>query len=197
MRIIIAAVVFICLVGGAYDVKAGSIKGKIEMPGVNNLESFVVYIDGVKGTFPLPAKRPEMNHQNLQFVPRNLAVMKGTTVDFPNSDNVLHSAFSISSSNPFELGIYGQGHEKFVTFKNSGLVELFCHIHSHMHAYVLVLDNPFFSMTAKDGSYMISNLPNGTYTLKAWAGPSDTMEKTVTINGDETVSLNLTLATKR
>ena len=197
MRTIIAAVAFIFILGAVHDVKAGSIKGKIGMPGATNLENFVVYVDGIKGTFPVPAKRPEMNHLNLQFVPRNIAVLKGTTVDFPNSDNVLHSAFSISPSNPFELGIYGKGHEKFVTFKNSGLVELFCHIHSHMHAYVLALDNPFFSMTAKDGGYMISNLPNGTHTVKAWAGPSDTMEKTVTINGEETVSLDFAFVTKK
>lgn len=197
MRTIIAAILFICIMGSTSAAKAGSIKGKVEIPGENNLENLVVYVDGVKGNFPLSAKRPEMNHLNLQFAPRTLAVMKGTTVDFPNSDNVLHSAFSISKSNPFELGIYGQGHEKFMTFKNPGLVELFCHIHSHMHAYLLVLENPFFSMTAKDGSYAIANVPSGTYNVKAWVNPSNSIEKTVTVNGDETVSLSFTLQTKR
>jgi hypothetical protein len=197
MRTIIAAVLFICILGSTPVVEAGSIKGKVEIPGENNLENLVVYVDGVKGSFPIPEKRPFMNHLNLQFVPRTLAVTKGTTVDFPNSDNVLHSAFSISKSNPFELGIYGQGHEKFVTFKNTGLVELFCHIHSHMHAYLLVLENPLFSMTAKDGSYTIANVPSGTYNVKTWVNPSDIIEKTVTIDGNETVTLNFTLTTKR
>jgi len=197
MRTIIAVVLFLCIIGSTSSVKAGGVKGKVSIPGESNLENVIVYLDGVKGTFPVPSKHAEMNHLNLQFVPHILAVMKGATVDFPNSDTVLHSAFSISKSNPFELGIYGQGHEKLMTFQNPGLVELFCHIHSHMHGYILVLENPFFGMTAKDGSYSIPNVPNGTYSLKAWLSPSDNIEKTVTISGNETLSEDFTLTAKR
>jgi len=174
----------------------GTVTGTVQIPGKTDLENILVYIEDVKGNFTAPKRRPEMNHINLQFQPGRLAVMKGGTVDFPNSDPVLHSAFSISKSNPFELGIYGRGFEKFVHFQNPGLVEIFCHIHSHMHAFVMVTDNPFFGMTKKDGSFTIPDVPNGTYNVKAWVDPSTNDSKPVTVGENENVTLNFNLAPK-
>ena len=127
--------------------QAGTIVGKAKVQGKQDSQNIVVYVEGATGDFQPPSVRPELNHINLSFQPSVLAVVKGTIVDFPNSDPVFHSAFSISPSNPFDLGMYQKGREKFVQFKNPGIVEVFCHIHSHMHAYVLVLDNPFFAKT--------------------------------------------------
>jgi plastocyanin len=183
-------------IGWISPAEAGVITGKVEITGQANLENVVVYLENIAGKFSPPSNRPVMNHINLQFAPHVLAILKGTTVDFPNSDPVLHSAFSVSKSNPFELGVYGQGHEKFVTFHNPGVIELFCHIHSHMNAYILVLDNPFFAITAKDGSFAIQGVPDGTYQIKAWAAPDVGGAKTVTVNGSKSVSLNFTLAKK-
>jgi plastocyanin len=194
-RIILGAL-FLSSVGTATLSYAGVISGKVEITEKSDLENIVVYLENVGGKYPLPSKRPTMNHINLQFVPKVLPVLKGTTIDFPNSDPVLHSAFSISKSNPFELGVYGQGHEKFYAFQNPGVVELFCHIHSHMHAYVIVLDNPFFATTAKDGTFSITGVPDGTYQIKAWADPDVSGVKTVTVNGNNSVSLNFILASK-
>jgi len=174
----------------------GTVAGTVQIPGKTDLENILVYVEEVKGNFPVPKRRPEMNHINLQFQPGRLAVMKGGTVDFPNSDPVLHSAFSISKSNPFELGIYGRGFEKFVHFQNSGLVEIFCHIHSHMHAFIMVTDNPFFGITKKDGSFTIPDVPSGTYQVKAWLDPSTNDSKPVTVGENEEVTLNFTLAPK-
>ena len=185
------------LIGRVPVAQAGSITGKVDISGQSNLENTVVYLENVGGSFSLPTKRPFMNHINLQFAPHVLAVMKGTTVDFPNSDPVLHSAFSISKSNPFELGVYGQGHEKYATFRNPGVVELLCHIHSHMQAYLLILENPHFAVTAKDGSFVIHDVPDGTYQIKAWAAPEVSGVKTVTVNGSKSVPLNFTLATRK
>lgn len=172
---------------------AGEIKGKVTLSGKGELEDIVVYVEDVKGNFPLPKKRPEMNHINMKFKPHVLAVMKGSTADFPNSDPLFHSAFSISKSNPFDLGLYGQGHEKSVPFPNPGLVEVFCHIHSDMHAYILVLDNPFFAPASKSGSFTIHGVPAGTYRVKAWMSPSVNAVKTVTVTDKEPSLLNFIL----
>ena len=176
---------------------AGTIKGKAKIQGKQDHQNIVVYVEGVTGDFKPPAKRPELNHINLQFEPSILPVLKGTIVDFPNSDPVFHSAFSISPSNPFDLGLYGKGKEKFVHFKNPGVVEVFCHIHSHMHAYILVLDNPYFTVTDKDGNFTIENVPDGNYTLKAWLSPSVVLAKPVQLEGDKAVSLDFTLVAER
>ncbi|MBI3752573.1 MAG: hypothetical protein HY266_00815 [Deltaproteobacteria bacterium] len=172
---------------------AGDIKGKVTLSGKGELEDIVVYVEDVKGNFPLPKKRPEMNHIHIMFKPNILAVMKGSTVDFPNSDPLFHSAFSISKSNPFDLGLYGPGHEKAVPFPNPGLVEVFCHIHSDMHAYILVLDNPFFAPVSKDGAFTIHGVPAGTYSVKAWMSPSVNAAKTAAVSNKEAALLNFTL----
>lgn len=174
--------------------EAGSISGKARVTGKDSAANIIVYLEGVEGAYKIPEKRPEVNHINLQFDPPAMAVMKGTTVDFPNSDSVFHSAFSISPSNPFDLGLYQKGREKFVLFKNPGVVELFCHIHSHMHGFVLVLDNPYFAMTNRDGEFSIANVPDGDYTVKAWANPTTVMTKTVSLAGNRVVNMDFTLS---
>jgi plastocyanin len=176
---------------------AGSVSGKARVAGKESAANIVVYLEGVRGTFKLPEKRPEVNHINLQFEPPVSAILKGATMDFPNSDSVFHSAFSISPSNPFDLGLYQKGREKFVLFKNPGVVELFCHIHSHMHGFVLVLDNPYFSVTNAGGEFDLANVPDGDYTIKAWANPTTVMTKTVSVAGNRTVNMDFTLTASR
>jgi plastocyanin len=176
---------------------AGSVSGKARVAGKESAANIVVYLEGVRGTFKLPEKRPEVNHINLQFEPPVSAILKGATMDFPNSDSVFHSAFSISPSNPFDLGLYQKGREKFVLFKNPGVVELFCHIHSHMHGFVLVLDNPYFSVTNAGGEFDLANIPDGDYTIKAWANPTTVMTKTVSVAGNRTVNMDFTLTASR
>lgn len=177
--------------------EAGTIVGKAKVQGKQDHQNIVVYVEGATGDYQPPAKRPELNHINLSFQPSVLAVLKGTLVDFPNSDPVFHSAFSISPSNPFDLGLYQKGREKFVHFKNQGVVEVFCHIHSHMHAYILVLDNPYFAVTDQEGGFTIANVPDGAYTLKAWLNPSVVISKPVSVQGKQTVNLDFTLVAER
>jgi plastocyanin len=193
------AVVFVGLIvlGSVSVATAGTVGGKARVAGKESAANIVVYLEGVQGTFKLPEKRPEVNHINLQFEPPVSAVLKGTTLDFPNSDSVFHSAFSISPSNPFDLGLYQKGREKFVLFKNPGVVELFCHIHSHMHGFVLVLDNPYFSVTNAAGEFALANVPDGDYTIKAWANPTTVMTKTVSVAGNRTVNMDFTLTASR
>lgn len=193
------AVVFagLMVVASVSAADAGSVSGKARVAGKESAANIVVYLEGVQGAFKLPEKRPEVNHINLQFEPPVSAILKGATMDFPNSDSVFHSAFSISPSNPFDLGLYQKGREKFVLFKNPGVVELFCHIHSHMHAFVLVLDNPYFSVTNDGGEFALANVPDGDYTIKAWANPTTVMTKTVSVAGNRTVNMDFTLTASR
>lgn len=196
MRNIGMAVLILFAMGVGSFAYAGGIQGKVKLKGSKSMENILVYVEDAKGSFKPPRKRPEMNHLNLQFVPARLAVLKGATVDFPNSDPVFHSGFSISDSNPFDLGIYGRGNEKFVYFKNKGVVEIFCHIHSHMHAFILVLENPYFTTTDKEGRFNIPDVPSGDYRVKAWVSPSVSSSKKISIKEGKTASINFTLSKK-
>ena len=117
----------------------------------------------------MPARRVVMDQKNLAFVPEVLPVAAGTVVEFTNSDDVQHNVFSPSAlAGKFNLGTYGPGATRTVTFDKPGDVRVLCNIHMEMEAHILVLEEPYFSTVAQDGSYRIPDLPAGTYTVKVW-----------------------------
>ena len=81
-----------------------------------------------------------MDQRNETFLPRLLAVQTGTTVDFPNSDSTYHNVFSLSRARRFDLGRYAAGKTKSVRFDRPGVVRVFCDIHSHMSAFIVVFN---------------------------------------------------------
>ncbi len=109
-----------------------------------------------------------MDQRNETFVPHVLAITTGTVVDFPNSDRIYHNVFSLSQPARFDLGRYAAGHSKSVRFDQPGIVRVFCDIHSHMNAFILVFSHPFFAVTDDEGRYRIDNVPPGTYSVVAW-----------------------------
>jgi plastocyanin len=109
-----------------------------------------------------------MDQRNERFVPHVLAVMVGTVVDFPNSDRIYHNVFSLSRAKRFDLGRYAAGKSKGVRMDRPGVVRVFCDIHSHMNAFVLVFNHPFFDVTDVEGRFELPALPAGTYTVVGW-----------------------------
>jgi plastocyanin len=131
----------------------------------------VVYLEtaprGAFETIDGPS-RVVMDQRSETFVPHVLAITTGTTVDFPNSDRFFHNVFSLSKTKSFDLGRYPVGRTKSVRFDRPGIVRVFCDIHSHMNAFILVFSHPFFAVTDGEGRYRIDNVPQGTYRVIAW-----------------------------
>jgi hypothetical protein len=128
-------------------------------------------------------------------VPHVLAIVAGTVVDFPNNDETYHNVFSLSKTKAFDLGRYAAGRSKSVRFDKPGIVRVFCDIHSHMSAYVLVFAHRYFAVTDDEGRYRIENLPPGTYTVFAWNEAMPLESRRVTIpddGGDVDLSFTLT-----
>jgi len=109
-----------------------------------------------------------LDQRDERFVPHVLAITTGTSVDFPNSDRIYHNVFSLSKPAKFDLGRYPVGHSKSIRFDRPGIVRVFCDIHSHMNAFILVFSHRYFAMTDADGRYRIDNVPSGSYLVVAW-----------------------------
>ena len=122
---------------------------------------------GAEAPFVAPDEKPLMNQENKQFIPDILVLQKGTTVGFPNLDPLYHNVFSYSKTKRFDLGRYPQGNSKEVTFNEEGVVEVFCEIHDHMHAYIVVVKTPYFTQADRSGNYTLK-VPPGKYRLLVW-----------------------------
>ena len=121
-------------------------------------------------------------------MPRVLAVTAGTEIDFPNSDSTFHNVFSLSQASTFDLGRYAPGRTGSVTFNRPGVVPIFCDIHSHMSAYVLVFSHPFFALTDDDGGYTIGGVPPGSYTLMVWSEVGAVPSRTIVVSDGATTT---------
>ena len=143
----------------------------------------VVYLERApRGAFGEPdERRVRMDQRNERFVPRVLAITVGSIVDFPNNDRTYHNVFSLSESRTFDLGRYAAGRSKAVRFERPGVVRVFCDIHSHMSAFILVFGHRFFAVTDGDGRYQIDGVPPGTYTLVAWNDGQARESVTITV----------------
>jgi plastocyanin len=137
--------------------------------------------------------RASLDQRNESFVPYVLAVRAGTTVDFPNSDRTYHNVFSLSKAKRFDLGRYGRGRSKSVRFDQPGVVRVFCDIHSHMSAFVLVFAHRYFATTDPEGRYRIDGVPPGTYTVVAWNDGQERETRSVRVGDGEAVELDFSV----
>lgn len=158
-------------------------------------ERAVVYLESetFKGqTFVTPTTHPVVDQKDLAFHPQVLPILAGTTVDFPNRDLLFHNVFSYSQPKEFDLGRYPTGASKSVRFDRPGVVRVYCDIHSHMNATILILENPYFVVPDDQGLYSIRNVPSGTYAVKFWYGRELAGSQSVTVKGGDAVNVNFT-----
>jgi hypothetical protein len=147
---------------GARRIEAAPVRKESELGNV------IVFIQDAPKMSPLPLRGARILQESETFVPRVVAITRGSTVDFPNGDPFFHDVFSLSRSGTFDLGSYPRGQTKSHQFKKAGLVKVYCHIHSHMSASIMVFDHTFFTIPKADGGFTIDEVPAGTYKVSAW-----------------------------
>jgi hypothetical protein len=157
------------------------------------MKNVVVYLKDVAPRGPLPVRRAEMHQEHEAFVPHVLTITRGSIVDFPNDDPIFHNVFSLSSAASFDLRRYPQGERRSQLFPKAGLVKVYCHIHSHMSATILVLDHPYFTVPGADGAFELSNVPPGKYTIVGWHERVGERTDTITVERGKASTVNLRL----
>ena len=173
--------------------QAGDITGKVTAAkGIS-----VVYVEAIPGkTFPAPEKPLEMDQKSLLFQPHILIGPAGSTVEFLNSDKVQHNIFwpAVSGNKKLShnLGTWPTGEKRSFKFETPGIVPLLCNVHPEMSGYVIVTPTPYYAQTDEAGSFKISNVPDGSYTLTAWHEGFKQQSKPVAVAGQATADFTLT-----
>ena len=157
---------------------------------VNEFDRMVVILE----TKNLPSRPPVsivMDQKDSHFDPDLVVIPVGSTVQFPNSDPIFHNVFSLSKSQPFDLGFYPRGQSRTVKFSRPGVVQVYCHIHANMYAAIVVTESPWFEKPSGDGTFSFHDVPAGHYRLTAWHKVAGF--HAVEINVPESGSVNATI----
>jgi plastocyanin len=191
MQAVFAVTFLMLALGCAASSFAGEIKGKVTAQGMRSSENIAVYIDTISDkTFNPPAKHAVVDQKHMTFVPHVIVVLKGTAVDFLNSDPVGHNVYwpSVSGNKKLahNMGTWPQGQSKSFTFNDPGVASLLCNVHPEMSGYVVVVPTSYFAVTNKDGEFEIKDAPAGSYTLKTWSEEGKPTSQSVNVAGDST-----------
>jgi hypothetical protein len=161
--------------------------------------AFIYIKSGLEGkTFEVPATPVTIDQAGCWFRPRVMGIQVNQVLEVINSDPVTHNIHPMAQINREWNHSMGPGDapisRKFL--KPEVMVPVKCNIHNWMHAFIGVVDNPYFSVSKDDGSFEIKNLPSGTYTLGIWQEQLGTQEQQVTISPNQSSTVSITFKGK-
>jgi plastocyanin len=182
------------IVSGAYPSR------RVNKPGARGTEigNVIVFLRDVPRSATLPAARLEMVQQEEAFVPRVLAISRGSSVDFPNADPFFHNVFSLSPRATFDLGRFPRGESRSRTFTKPGLVKVYCHLHSQMSASIMVFDHGLFAIPEPsgpepEGRFVLADVPAGEHRVSAWHERIGESAKQIVVEAGRTVRVEFAL----
>ena len=167
--------------------------GDHEAPSVPEIRNVVVYLNDAMYRGALPVRHAELRQEHETFIPHTIAITRGSSVDFPNGDSFFHNVFSLSRAANFNLGRYERGQSRAREFTKAGTVKVYCDIHSHMSATILVFDHPYFTVPELDGSFELPAVPPGDYTIVGWHERVGERTERVRVEAGKAASIDLTV----
>ncbi len=143
-------------------------------------------------TWKAPLSPVQIDQQQCVFVPRVVIVPVGGTVEFLNSDRLLHNIRSRATVNrPFNR-TQPKGRTIPMVFQKAELIRVDCDLHPWMRAWVVVAEHPFYAITNDQGEFLLDNVPPGRYTIQLWQEALGTVTKDVSVaDGVTTVTVEM------
>ena len=139
--------------------------------------------DGARVDVPPP--KVEMDQKACVFSPRVVLVPAGGTVEFLNSDRLLHNLHSVSKENPSFNRTQPRGRVIPITFARPEIIRVNCDLHSWMRGWIVVADHPFYALSNETGEFVLPNVPPGTYTLQIWQESLGVTTQPVTVGAQD------------
>jgi plastocyanin len=196
------------LAGGAFEVKKLKVTVDHGVCGtVKDAEDLVVSADmGIRNAVvslltPPPDARwsvtppVQADQKQCVFVPRVIVVPAGGTVEFLNSDRLLHNLHSASTDNPSFNRTQPKGRTIPIAFRKPEIIRIDCDLHPWMRAWVVVAEHPFHAVTNDRGEFVLENVPRGTYTLQVWHESLGVVKKDVAVS-DGVTAVTVEMARK-
>lgn len=181
---------------------AGELIGRVTNATGTPIPNAVIALYGAKSSSDAPAKPAAealMDQRDRQFAPHVLVVQRGTSVRFPNSDDIRHQVYSFSPAKRFNLPLYHGIPAKPEMFEQAGEVVLGCNIHDNMLGYIYVVDSEWFAKTDSAGTLEIKAVPAGNYRAQLWypglAANATLSEKNIAIPATGSVNIEFNNAT--
>jgi hypothetical protein len=138
----------------------------------------------------------QMDQEPCMFVPRVVVVPAGGTVEFLNSDRLLHNLHSDSTGNPIINRTQPRGRTIPIVFKKPEIIRVDCDLHPWMRAWVVVADHPFYAVTNDQGEFILDNVPPGEYTLQLWQESLGAVTKDVTVREEAITAVTVEMSQK-
>jgi hypothetical protein len=165
------------------------------------LANVLVYVKSglpADAKYPTPTTPVVIDQEGCMYHPRVFGIMVNQPLEIKNSDPLLHNIKAMAKKNrPFNISQPAAGMTTNKTFSAVEVMLPFeCNVHGWMHAFAAVLPHPFFSTTGTDGSFTITGLPAGTYTIEAWHEKYGTQDATVTVAAAGTKTADFTFTAK-
>lgn len=154
----------------------------------SGIRNVVVSLQGVPAGAKLPANPAsvKMDQIKCDFIPRVVIVPVGGTVEFLNSDRLMHNVRSGGKGNPPFNRAQPHARTIAIGFKHPEVLRVDCDLHSWMRGWVVVAEHPFYTLTNEAGEFVIEKVPPGKYTLQLWQETLGTTTQEITVTGDST-----------
>ncbi|MFQ5431501.1 MAG: carboxypeptidase-like regulatory domain-containing protein [Nitrospinota bacterium] len=170
---------------------------EVTVDGSGGLQYGVVYIEKIAAGKKWDGKPRQLNQKGCKFVEWLQVMREKTELEIVNRDPVLHNIHTYELIGRVRVTIFNeaqptQGYtfKKKIKMRRSPVMKIECDAHNFMHAYMLVLKNPYYAITAPDGSYTIDNIPPGKYKVTVWHSMLGKKTQEIEVKSGATTSLN-------
>ena len=162
--------------------------------GQGELANVFVYVkDGVQGSYPAPTTPVVLTQKGCWYTPHVFGIQSGQPLEVVNEDATMHNVNAKPKANtPFNLAQPKPMKSTKAFSKPEVPVSFKCNVHPWMTAYAGVVAHPFFAVSGADGSFTISGLPAGTYTVEAWQEKFGAQSQSVTVADGESKAVEFT-----
>jgi plastocyanin len=172
--------------------------GDLVLSSANGIRNVVVSLHGVPAgsKAPTPIAPPKMDQKQCVFVPRVVIVPVGGTVEFLNSDRLLHNVRGGGKENPPFNRAQPHARTIAIGFKSPEVLRVDCDLHSWMRGWIVVAEHPFYTVTNEEGEFVFENIPPGKYKLQAWQEVLGRANQEVTVAGEGTQTITVRMEKK-